>query len=59
MAAAVEQNPSDPTNIEVGRYLISKKTEIEQALIYLLILRVRTDFTEAAHNEFICLQKAC
>jgi type IV pilus assembly protein PilA len=33
LAAAVEQNPSDPTNIEVGRYLISKgETEVEQAV---------------------------
>ncbi|OQA51330.1 MAG: Fimbrial protein precursor [Bacteroidetes bacterium ADurb.Bin302] len=48
MAAAVEQNPSDPTNIEVGRYLISKgKTEIEQAVNLLVNLTSETDFTEA------------
>lgn len=44
-AAAVEQNPSDPTNIEVGTYLISKgETDLEVAINLLCNLSHKEDF---------------
>jgi len=48
LAAAVETNPSDPTNIEVGRFLVSKgKSPIEKAVDLLCNLEDGADYTAA------------
>jgi len=44
-AAAIETNPSDPTNLEVGRYLISKgNTDIERAVDQLCNVGTSEDY---------------